>query len=265
VRVKRALHSSTPRQLISPTTVLRAAAFKEGLELSRADTQASLPQDVLRQTGVGLLQTWGTNQGKAVPADYEMEPEIVNHPSYRNELVPALKSIPTMSVAMAAADLFDGKRGIYANPQEHGADWERPASVELIFPDGRKGFQVDCGVRIQGGWNRRPEESPKHSFRLVFKKKYGPGKLKFPLFGEAGVQEFDTLILRGGCNNTWLHWSGEERRRGDFIRDQWMRDTLRAMGHPSVRGLFVHLYLNGLQESRASGQADRLLRASGGL
>jgi len=44
------------------------------------------------------------------------------------------------------------------------------------------------------------------------------------------VREFDTLVLRGGCNNTWLHWSGEERRRGDFIRDQWMRDTLGAMG-----------------------------------
>jgi hypothetical protein len=103
---------------------------------------------------------------------------------------------------------------------------------------------VNCGIRIQGGWNRRPEESPKHSFRLVFKKQYGPGKLKYPLFGDTG--DFDTLVLRGGCNNTWLHWSGAERARGDFIRDQWMRDTLRAMGHPSARGLFVHLYLNGL-------------------
>ena len=232
---------------ITTTTILRATAFKEGVEVSHADTQSYLfLKDVLQQTGAGFLRTWGTNQGKAVPADYEMDPKIVNHPSYRDELVPALKPIPTMSVVMAPADLFDGKRGIYANPQEHGEGWERPASVELMFPDGRKGFQVDCGVRIQGGWNRRPEESPKHSFRLVFKKKYGPGKLKFSLFSETGVQEFDTLILRGGCNNTWLHWSGEERRRGDFIRDQWMRDTLRAMGHPSARGLFVHLYLNGL-------------------
>src|SRR5262249_29775314 len=27
---------------------------------------------------------------------------------------------------------------------------------------------------------------------------------------------------------------------------QWMRDTLGVMGHPSSRGFFVHLYLNGL-------------------
>jgi hypothetical protein len=60
------------------------------------------------------------------------------------------------------------------------------------------------------------------------------------------VQEFDELVLRGGCNNTWLHWSAEERRRGDYLRDQWMRDTYREMGHLSARGRFVHVYLNGL-------------------
>ena len=102
-----------------------------------------------------------------------MDPEIVNDAAYRDELVPALKSIPTLSVVMAPADLFDPTHGIYANPKESGVDWERPAAVELIFPDGRPGIQVDCGIRIQGGWNRRPEESPKHPFRLLFKKKYG--------------------------------------------------------------------------------------------
>ncbi|HYV30917.1 MAG TPA: CotH kinase family protein, partial [Candidatus Binatia bacterium] len=125
-------------------------------------------------------------------------------------------------------------------------DWERPGSVELIFPDGRTGFQVDCGVRIQGGWNRRPEESPKHAFRLAFRRKYGSAKLKFRLFERAGTEEFDGLILRAGCNNTWLHWSSQERSRGDYVRDQWMRDSQAAMGHPSARGTFVHFYLNGL-------------------
>ena len=137
-----------------------------------------------------------------------MDPEIVNHPAYRDALGPALKSIPTISVVMERDDLFGPARGLYANPRESGAEWERPASVELIYPDARPGFQVDCGLRMQGGWNRRPEESPKHAFRLVFKKKYGPARLKFPLFEGEGPREFDTLILRAGCNNTWLHWSG---------------------------------------------------------
>jgi hypothetical protein len=54
------------------------------------------------------------------------------------------------------------------------------------------------------------------------------------------------LVLRSGCNNSWLHWSAVERRRGELIRDQWMRDTFHEMGHPSATGIFVHFYLNGL-------------------
>jgi hypothetical protein len=203
-------------------------------------------KEVVGQSGEGLPATWGVNEGKPVPAYYKMNAEITGSAEYRDGMEAALKAIPAMWVVMNEKDLFDAARGIYASPKQAGKEWERPASVELTFPDGRAGFRIDCGIRIQGGWSRRPEESPKHSFRLLFKSKYGPARLEFPLFGEAGGREFDTLILRGGNNNTWLHWSGEERRRADFIRDQWMRDTHRAMGYPAARGVFVHLYLNGL-------------------
>jgi hypothetical protein len=199
----------------------------------------------LRQTGAGLPPRWGTNGNKAVPADYEMDPEIVNDPAYRDRVGPALKSLPGFYVMMASEDLFGSDHGIYSHPQQTGSESERRASVTFTYPDARAGFELNCGIRIQGGWNRRPEESPKHSFRITFRKKYG-GILKFPLFGQASPAQFETLILRGGNNNSWLHWSGEERHRADFIRDQWMRDTYREMGHPSPRGLFVHLYLNGL-------------------
>jgi len=38
-----------------------------------------------------------------------------------------------------------------------------------------------------------------------------------------GAVAFETLILRGGNNNSWLHWNFEERRRGDYLRDEWKR------------------------------------------
>ena len=60
------------------------------------------------------------------------------------------------------------------------------------------------------------------------------------------MQEFEELILRGGCNNSWLHWSSEERKHGDYLRDQWMRETYAEMGQLSARGRFVHVFLNGL-------------------
>jgi hypothetical protein len=128
---------------------------------------------------------------------------------------------------------------------ETGAAWERHGVIDWIEPGAGTGFSSECGVRIQGGWNRRPEESPKHSFRLVFGKHHRSEDLKYPLFGE-GVKEFEEIILRGGGNNSWLHWSFEERLRGDYLRDQWMRETYREMGRISARGRFVHLFLNGL-------------------
>ena len=232
---------------IPTTTVLRSAGFKDGAQVTAIDTRTFIfPADVLRQSGAGFPATWGTNNNAPVLADYEMDPEIVNHPAYRDAMVPTLKSLPTLSVVMDTDDLFGEAGGIYANPKQSGADWERPSSVELIRSDGQPGFQIDCGIRIQGGWNRRPEESPKHAFRLVFRKKYGAGKLKHRLFERAGTAEFNELILRAGCNNSWLHWHPTEREHGDYIRDQWMRESHADLGHPAARGLFVHLYLNGL-------------------
>ncbi len=232
---------------ISRTTVLRSAGFKDGLRVTDIDTRTFIfPADVLRQNGAGFPATWGTNNNAPVPADYEMDPEVVNHSAYRDEMGLALSSLSTISIVMDTADLFGAARGIYANPRQNGADWERPTSIELIHPDGSKGFQIDCGIRIQGGWNRRPEESPKHAFRLVFRKKYGAGKLKHSLFEREGVTEFNELILRAGCNNTWLHWHPIEREHGEYIRDQWIRETQADLGHPAARGRFVHLYLNGL-------------------
>jgi len=232
---------------ISTTTVLRSAGFKDGRQVGEIDTRTFIfPTDTLRQTGAGFPATWGTNNNALVPADYEMDPEIVNHPAYRDVMEPALRSLPALSIVMDTADLFGTARGIYANPKQSGADWERPTSIELIHPDGSKGFRIDCGIRIQGGWNRRPEESPKHAFRLVFRKKYGAGRLKYRLFERAGAVEFNELILRAGCNNSWLHWHPTEREHGDYLRDQWMRESQADLGHPAARGLFVHLYLNGL-------------------
>jgi len=202
--------------------------------------------EVLRQTGRGSPPNWGFTNGQPVFADYAMDPEIVEDPAYRDLLIPALQSLPIVSLAVDPGDLFDRERGIYSNPRESGADWERPARIEFLPAGGGTPYRASCGIRIQGGWNRRPEESPKHAFRLIFRKRYGVSRWKAELFPDATASEFAELILRAGCNNTWLHWSGEERRRGDYLRDPWMRNSFAAMGHPSAHGRFVHLFLNGL-------------------
>ena len=146
---------------------------------------------------------------------------------------------------MCIRDSF-GSRGIYVNSQAEGVGWERPASVELFDPQGgEEGFQVNCGIRIQGGSSRSPN-FPKHSFRLLFKSDYGRPRLKYKLFDESPVDCFDTLVLRANYNNSWVHWDGGQRRRAMLLRDQFAKDTTLAMGQPGCYGRFVHLYIGGL-------------------
>ena len=232
---------------IGDTITVRAAAFRPGYQPSNVDTHTFVfPQGILRQTGGGFPTTWGVRDGNVVTADYEIDPEIVEAPNGRQRLTAGLNALPSVSLVLAPADLFGEAAGLYAHPVEHGAAWERPGSFEWFMPDGSSEAHTDCGVRIQGGWSRRPEESPKHSFQLLFRAEYGAATFKHGLFGASGPKSARELILRAGSNNSWLHWSGAERKRGDLLRDQWMRDTLREMKRPSPRGTFVHLYLNGL-------------------
>lgn len=226
--------------LMDHTTILRAAAFKTNNLPSTIDTQTYLfLNDVFTQNGAGFPTNWGSTNA----ADYEVDPDVVNNPLYSGEFKSDLLAVPTLSLVMDVAHVF-GSNGIYLNPNASGLAWERPGSAELIYPDGRDGFRVDCGVRIQGGYGRNPQLL-KHSLRLLFKGDYGPSKLSFPFFEGNPVQEFDTIIFRAGMNNSYVLSTGEATR-ATFLQDEWCRITQRAMGHVAGYGNFVHMYINGL-------------------
>ena len=233
---------------ISSTTALRAAAFKEGYEPTNVDTQTYLfLEDILQQPQniTGYPETWANK-----PAHYQMDPDIVTHPVYGPEMEEALKAFPTLSIAIDPVHMF-GRAGIYQNPQSEGRSWERPVSAELISADGSEpGFQIDAGMRLQGGSSRNPD-IPKHSFSLRFRRDYGAGKLQYPLFrdapfGDTAVEEFDFLQLRAGFNFAWTHRHYYQARHAQYNRDQWVNDLYLAMGQPGSHGRWVHLYLNGL-------------------
>lgn len=227
---------------IAGTTVLRAAAFKEGMQPSNVDTHTYLfLEDVLQQSPTGAPPPgWPSSWGNNV-RDYGMDPDIVQDARWGPQLKEALSSIPTFSVVMDLADLFDRSRGIYANAGNDGRSWERECSLELLYPDGREGFQINAGIRIRGGFSRSGN-NPKHAFRVFFRSQYGASKLNYPVFGEDAAQSFDGFDLRTFQNYSW---SFQGDRRGIFVRDQWNRDTQLAMGHQAERGDFYHLYING--------------------
>ena len=158
--------------------------------------------------------------------------------------------MPTVSLVIDPDDLWDAERGIYANPVEQGIDWERAASVELIGLDGKTTeFQIDSGVRIHGGFGRRPAACAKHSFRLLFKGDYGPTKLEYPWFGADQVDRFDTIVLRGNYNYSWCRGDRGGTQTGKdytMVTDAWGSVSQEEMGGLSPNSTFVHLYLNGL-------------------
>ncbi len=227
---------------ISATTVLRAAAFKTGFLPSSVDTETYLfLDDVIRQSADGKAPPgWPTSWGGNT-VNYGMDPDVVNNPRYSATIKDDLKTIPSFSLVMDLKDLFDAGRGIYANPGQDGINWERPSSLELIYPDGTKGFQVNAGVRIRGGYSRSTS-NPKHAFRFFFREEYGDTKLDYPLFGDSGAKTFDAFDLRTFQNYSW---SFEGDSRGVFIRDQFSRDAQLAMGSQAERGNYYHLYING--------------------
>ena len=232
---------------IDRTAIVRAAAFEHETALTEVAAATYLfLADRLQQTGRGLPDSWGASEGKPVPAYYGMSADPADSAASRETILEGLRSLPSLSIITDPENVFSPETGIYAHPTERGAAWERPVSLEWLCQDGSAGFRIQCGLRIHGGSSRRPEESPKHSFRLVFRARYGLAKLRVPVFGPEGPGEFDSLVLRAGNNDSWLHADGQLRRRACYLRDEWMRASLRAMGYPCARGCFVQLYLNGL-------------------
>ncbi|HIG26361.1 MAG TPA: hypothetical protein EYQ50_00620 [Verrucomicrobiales bacterium] len=227
---------------IDKTTVLRIAAFKSGFHSSKIKTHTFIfPEDVIHQSPdglppVGFPWMWGKNK-----VNYGMDPRVVNDPRFQDEIVEGLTAIPSFSLVTGMDDLFGEERGIYSNPGEQGREWEKACSLELLNPDGKKAFQIDCGFRIRGGFSRVTMNA-KHALRLFFRDVYGPTKLEHSLFGKQGTKKFDNLDLRTFQNYSW---SMQGDPRGIFIRDQFNRDLQLAMGEPGVRGDFCHLYING--------------------
>ncbi len=247
--------------LIQTTTPLSAVTVKNGTETSDLVSNTYFFTDsILKQTNhpKGYPAEWGvfeTIPGIA-PADYEMDPEVCENLTYKPQFAAAFQDLPSISIVTDPDNIFshstDPKTGgiyIYtcSTGKGIGQDWERPASVEYYDPKDQNWFQLNCALQLHGGASRVPEKTPKHSFRIEFKKEYGASKLDFPIFSEPdAATRFNSLVLRANFGYTWLHWNPTERKTAKYIQDSWGKDTQLAMGYASAHNKFVHLFLNGI-------------------
>ena len=240
--------------LLTNTTVIRTAAFVPGYLPSGVTTHTYLfPESVVRQPArpAGHPDHWSGHR-----ADYEMDPLVVGNPGPTGPVEEALVALPSVCLTAPHEDWFGSERGIYFHSGQSGEAWERAATLELIFPDRRPGFGASAGIRMAGDYSSGHSATPKHSLRVTFKRKFGEPTLPFPLFLDTAVTAFDQLTLRACSTDSWPiedppNQSGDGsvrwwRTKATYLRDQWMRDTLRDLGHPTAHGRYVHLYLNGL-------------------
>jgi hypothetical protein len=236
---------------IERTIAVRAIAYKEGHESTNVDTHtyvfvADVPLQDARKTEqvYGFPRSWG-----GTAADYGMDPDVVGANDryggkYAATIEDDLMSIPTISIVLKTEELF-GPQGIYTNSDSRGVSWERAASAELMLPDGdEEGFQVDCGLRIQGGAFRSHGLTKKHSLRLLFKSRYESSTLRYPFFGDEADTTIDTITLRANSNDGY-QWDAAGARPL-YVRDTFGRITMLEMGGVASHSRFVHVYLNGV-------------------
>ncbi len=235
---------------VNATSTIRALATRENLQPTNIDTQTYLfVDDIVRQTRpTGYPTAWA-----GVTADYDMDPDIVDHPAYSDLFDEAFAALPSLSLVFDPDALFHPTTGIYQNPQSQGDAWERPLSAEFMVPDSSEpGFQINAGVRVQGGSSRNPD-TPKHSLSLRFRAEYGDSKLNYPLYknspiGETAVETFDLLQLRPEYNFGWMHRHWYQADFALYGRDQWASDMFNSMARDRIgsHGRWVHLFLNGI-------------------
>ena len=225
---------------LTRSTVVRVAAFLDGQALSAPSTHSYLfLESALHQPPNPTGYPNGSGAWQGEPSFYGMDPRVVTDPRYRSEMKAALQVLPSLSVVCPQEDLFGARQGLYVHSRHRGVEWEKACSLEWLEGNGSGGFQVDCGLRIQGNTGRRPDKTPKHSFRLLFKEQYGASKLRHRVFPDSAVGKFDTLVLRADYNNSWTHWSSEDNERAQRTRDAWLKDSHRAMGWVAAHNRYV--------------------------
>ncbi|HNW50658.1 MAG TPA: lamin tail domain-containing protein [Prolixibacteraceae bacterium] len=233
--------ASTAGRGKTPAFVVRAGLVKDGYSPTFPVSKTYIfTEAVKEQTYPG--SDWPESSVNWQNIEYDMASDVMKNSSYSSQMDAALKEIPTISLSTDLGNFFDESEGIYVNASSKGEEWERECSVELIHPDGTKGFQVNAGVRIRGGNSAKNTANPKHGFRLFFRKEYGASKLEYPLFGKNGASEFDCIDLR--CEQNYS-WSMDGSPKNTMIKDLYCRKLQGLMGQPYARGFQFHLYLNG--------------------
>ena len=232
---------------INTTTPVRARAYLTGVDTSKVYNHTFIfPDDVVNQTNPAgypvVVRDYGT--GKMI-YDYEMNPDLVGSGKEftATEISNALLSLPTVAFTTDKDAFFDPDDGIYPVEQKGEA---LTVGIEMLYPANPGwNWSSNCGISHHSNWHLAKE-----SMRVKFKAVHGDRKLNKSFFrtaphhAETAANEFDGIVFRGDNNGLWTKDS--RYLKTAFMRDQWCHDTFIEMYGYGSRGMYVHVYINGL-------------------
>lgn len=144
--------------------------------------------------------------------------------------------LAVISLSTDPVNLWDEEIGIYTekNYAKKGKEWERNGVINFYEEDGTRGFSREVGIRIHGGGTRG---LPQKSFRILITNKENNQTLKYPLFPDGKVQNFNSFILRN-AGGDWSHTHLRDALMQEIVEDANLTVDLQDY-RPAV------LYLNG--------------------
>jgi len=157
--------------------------------------------------------------------------------------------LPVVSISTDPENLWNHYTGIYVpgpNADENfpyfnanfWQDWEKPAHISLFDEEGSMVVDMDCGIKIYGGWTRG---HPQKSMAIFARNVYRTKKIEYRLFEDKSIDAFEGFVLRNSGND----WFGEGSESGTMFRDILMTRLSWGMDieHQAFRQAI--LYLNG--------------------
>ena len=201
------------------------------LDGSRPDSLSSIWQGPLTFTSPAVLRAVSFENG-AVPSAESSYTYIAGR---RHTLdVVSVMSDPDGLYSSAKGILVEGPGASPEFPHlgaNYWKGWKRACVLQLLPSDGGAGFSQACRMSVFGGFTKA---NPKKALKFSFKDVYGTPKLHYPLFENRDFDEFGTVVLRCG---------GQDTYKG------MMRDDLVAMLADTVLDVMASrpavLYING--------------------
>lgn len=120
--------------------------------------------------------------------------------------------LPVFSLVTDPANLFSDDKGIYVagtngitghcstGPRNWNQEWERPMNLEFFEKNRTKGFRINAGVQIYGGCTRLYDQK---SLAIYLRGEYGNDKLRYNLFDDMPINEFNNFLLRSSGQDWW--------------------------------------------------------------